>query len=418
VRLLPAAGNGADIVANGCVILRPEPQALFNRLRDAFSSTVLGGGKVIPESNEWYVITNDYAMAESFYAIADQMWRETNPETACCDNLYAMAARDGVFPYVATFAQGYAKLTGTPGAAVPVYFEVQTSVGIYASTGSVPLTIETDGTAIVRIQAITPGSEMNATGNVTEGTLLTPAPGINDEVEICGGQFCGGAEAEDCEAFRKRYLDRLAYKPRPTMSWIKEELLKFPCATRVCVREGTCCRCDPKCTECGCANCGNRMEFYVFFDESFPCGIPPQNIVDDITDWLFGVHQGYGEGQVEIGVCGQIYRPKPLMVNVIIDIEGCPTISQKQQIQNDVAALFKRVCPSMPLRVKQIELIIASIMGPDINAGAYFEVVSPKPYDNSMVYIAPCGDLEMGCDWVPCLNEVKFAVPEAVTQPC
>ena len=43
-------------------------------------------------------ITNDYAAAEQFYAIADQMWRETNPETACCENLYKMAAQHGVFP--------------------------------------------------------------------------------------------------------------------------------------------------------------------------------------------------------------------------------------------------------------------------------------------------------------------------------
>ena len=68
------------------------------RSRRMFASTVLGGGKVIPRVNEWYVVANDYAMAEQFYAIADQMWRENNPETACCDNLYKMAAQHGVFP--------------------------------------------------------------------------------------------------------------------------------------------------------------------------------------------------------------------------------------------------------------------------------------------------------------------------------
>ena len=93
-----------------CTIPRPDPQALFDHLRNMFSSTVLGGGKVIPESNEWYVITNDYAAAEQYYAIADQMWRETNPETACCENLYKMAARNGMFPAPASTAQGYAKL--------------------------------------------------------------------------------------------------------------------------------------------------------------------------------------------------------------------------------------------------------------------------------------------------------------------
>ena len=75
-----------------CIILRPDPKVLFGQLQSMFSSTVLGGGQIIPESNEWYVVANDYAMAEQFYAIADQLWRENNPETACCDNLYKMAA--------------------------------------------------------------------------------------------------------------------------------------------------------------------------------------------------------------------------------------------------------------------------------------------------------------------------------------
>lgn len=81
-----------------CIIPRPDPKILFDQIKNQFSSTVLGGGQVIPESNEWYVVANDYAAAEQFFAIADQMWREANPETACCDNLYKMAAQHGVFP--------------------------------------------------------------------------------------------------------------------------------------------------------------------------------------------------------------------------------------------------------------------------------------------------------------------------------
>jgi uncharacterized phage protein gp47/JayE len=285
-----------------CTILRPDPQALFDQLRDMFFSTVLGGGRVIPESNEWYVVSNDYAVAEQFYAIADQMWREASPATACCENLYAMAAQHGVFPRPAGYAQGYAKLTGVPGTAIPASFEVSTSNGIYISVGTVPLKIPDSGEAIVRIRALTPGSAGNAAGTVTTGTLSTPAPGIDSLVTICGGSFCGGTEPENCDQFRKRYLERLAYQPKATMAWIQAKLMEFPCVTRVCVREGACCRCNAECGDCGCKICGNRMEFYVLFT-GFPCGIPPQNVVDDINTWLFGDPQGYGEGQVEIGVC-------------------------------------------------------------------------------------------------------------------
>jgi len=405
-----------------CTILRPDPQTLFNQLRDMFSSTVLGGGSVVPESNEWWVISNDYAMAETYFAVADQMWRETNPETACCDNLYKMAAQHGVFPRPASHAEGYAKLTGVPNTPIPANVEIQTAQGIYVSVGTIPLTLSSTGEAVIRIRALTPGPEMNSAGETTEGTLTTVAPGIDGEVTICGGQFCGGAVAETCEVFRQRYLRRLAYQPRATMAWIKEKILEFPCATRVCVREGECCRCSAECGECGCTNCGNCMFFYVLFDGVFPCGIPPQNVVDDITVWLFGEHQGYGEGQVEIGVCGKIYKPEPIMIDVIIDIEGCPSTGQKQQIEDDVRALFGRICPSLPLRTKQIDLITSAVVGIDVNVSARFEVLEYKPINFGTkypkVYINQCGDLEPACDVLPCFNSITFVPPDLQGPQC
>ena len=45
------------------------------------------------------------------------------------------------------------------------------------------------GEITIRVRALTSGSEMNATGGTTTGTLTTPAPGINTEVIICGGEF-------------------------------------------------------------------------------------------------------------------------------------------------------------------------------------------------------------------------------------
>jgi hypothetical protein len=281
--------------------------------------------------------------------------------------------------------------------------------------------IPNEGSLTVRIRALQPGSEMNSSGTITEGTLVTPAPGIDTLVLICGGQICGGAGEETCEQFRKRYLDRLAYQPRATMAWIKQKFLEFPCSTRVCVREGTCCRCTPECPDCktcGCDNCGNRMEFYVFFDDIFPCGIPPVHVAQDITNWMFGEHQGYGEGQVEIGVCGKVFVPKPLPVDVLIDIEGCPSVAQKQIIQQYICDLFRRICPSMPFRVKQVELIIASVIGAEINVQVRFEPPEGVTWAREDVWVTACGDLEPECDVMPCLNEIRFLTPDARAAPC
>lgn len=391
-----------------CRIARPEPQELFNRVKDMFSATVLGGAPVIPESNEWYVVSNDYAMQEQFYAISDQMWRETNPETACCDNLYAMAARGGIHPKSAAFSEGFIRLTGVPDAPIPGQLEISTQMGIFNSTGIMPTGIDATGHATVRIRAQVPGTAANSSTTMT-GTLMTPVTDIQTTVEIWGGLTCGGAEAETCEQFRTRYLDRLAYKPRATSAWIKDKLLEYPCVTRVCTREGSCCRCDPSVGPCGMLGCGSRLEFYVFFDGSFPCGIPPVNIVQDINVWMFGEHQGYGEGQVEVGVCGRIVAPSPVDINLLIDVVGCITISQREAIERDIADLFLTVCPSVPLRKKQVEMIISQILGNDVDVSVQFEL---HEYDRSKVYVAECGDLEMECDFMPCLNTVKFLAPD------
>jgi baseplate J-like protein len=404
-----------------CTIERPDPQALFDHLKNMFSSSVLGGGKVIPESNEWYVVSNDYAAAEQFYAIADQMWREANPATACCENLYKMAAQRGVFPRPPAHAEGYAKLTGVPGTTIPSYFEIQTEIGIFTSVGTVPLTMPNESEMVVRIRALQPGAEMNAKGTITEGSLITEITGIDTFVKICGGQFCGGMGEETCEQFRKRYLERLAYQPRATMEWIKQKFLEWPCATRVCVREGECCRCTPECPDCkscGCDNCGNRMEFYVFFDGIFPCGIPPEAVTQDITRWMFGENQGYGEGQVEIGVCGKVFTPRPLPVDVIIDIEGCPSLTQKQIIEGYIQELFVRICPSMPFRVKQVELIVASVIGTQYSVEVRFEPPEGVTWSREDVWVTACGDLEPTCDVIPCLNAITFTNPDPRAAPC
>jgi uncharacterized phage protein gp47/JayE len=339
------------------------------------------------------------------------MWQETNPETACCDNLYIMAARHGVFTQPASAAEGYAKLSGIAGSAIPGSLEISTSIGTFIATGTVPLTMPANGEVVIRIRALVPGSGMNAAGTVTTGSLTTPAPGIDSAVVICGGSFCGGKEAEDCEMFRKRYLERLAYQPRATQAWLMQKIAEFPCVTRVCVREGSCCRCDPNCTPCNtCESCGKGLGFYVMFDDAFPCGLAPENILFDINQWVFGEHPGYGEGQVEIGVCGQIYRFDPLLLDIALDILGCPTAAQKQQITDGITALFKRICPSMPFRMKQIELIVANIIGPEIQC---FVTVSYPEYPGSvpprcLLDVSACGDLEPQCDVQLCLGALTY----------
>ncbi|MGL5736317.1 MAG: baseplate J/gp47 family protein, partial [Beijerinckiaceae bacterium] len=188
-----------------CTLKRPAPQTLFDRVKNLFSANVLGGADVIPESNEWYVVQNDYATQEMYYSLAEQMWRERDPRYACCDNLVEMAARDGIYPRPAAHAQGYVKVTGTAGSAIPSTFNVTSGGQTYtvAPGAILPTVVPTTLTFTARVMAVDAGSAGNGLGT-TAGRITTSIPGISQDVQVCGGYFCGGSDAETCEEFRQR----------------------------------------------------------------------------------------------------------------------------------------------------------------------------------------------------------------------
>lgn len=383
-----------------CILPRPSPQVLFDTYKNMFSATVLGGGEIIPESNEWYVTSLNYAIAESFYAIAEQQWKERDPRYACCDNLINLAALDGVYPRAASFAEGYGKVTGTAGSALIPDMQIAFNEQTYKSVGAVPKVLPASGEVTLRFRALQPGAIGNriATGAQT-AVLTTPLTGANSEVSVYSGKFCGGSEAEECEAFRTRYLARRRYAPRATAAWIKEKLLEWPCATRVCERSGSCC--TP--TDCNdCPNPVSEFNYYVMFDDTFECGLPPQCVADEITTWMFGERQGYGEGQAEIGICGKIYTALPVATTVAIAGGLCFSPSQRNETIDIVTDLFKTFCPSQTVTAKQVELAIAQVVGyiPDLEV--------QLSTTSTHATVTPCGDIDPDCDYMVCLAGINF----------
>lgn len=404
-----------------CKIERPDPQVLFDQHLNMFSNTVLGGAEVIPESNEWYAVSVNYAVAENFYAVSEQAWKDRDPRTACCDSLVDIASRDGVYPLAATSAQGYVQLTGVAGTALtsPLNFTIDGVAFTTATEASQPSQIGEDGTATIRVRALIPGIAGNIT--VDTGTMDAAITDVETDVKVCGGIFCSGTDAEECEALRTRYLARLQYSPRATQTWMLNKLLEWPCATRALVRAGSCCECDDcngqgsDCKECGCADCGGKLEYYLMFDGTFDCGIAPQSVVDEAQEWLFGSPQGYGRGQVEVGVCGRIRAVTGVPVDVKLDIATCATASQLSSIRSAIAEYFTTFTPSTLLRLTSINTIISQTLGVDGNFDAQIDLVNAtdgygeRGYGartaDSKVYIGNC-DLEPDCDFMLCLNSV------------
>ena len=176
-------------MADGCTLLRPTPETLWTRVKNAFSANVLKGGTVVPESVEFYAVSNDVLSQQAFYSIAEMQWRERDPRYACCDNLVAMASNDGIYPRPATNAVGYIKLTGTPASPLNTNMQFQIDGKTYnVDTGAaLPAQLDGTGTSTIRVIADQPGAAGNIVTtdpNVSSvtGSLTTPTVGVNEVV--------------------------------------------------------------------------------------------------------------------------------------------------------------------------------------------------------------------------------------------
>lgn len=402
---------------NNCVIARPDPRKLWNEIANKFSSTVLGGADIIPESNEFYVTSLLYAMSEEYYAYGDQLLKETDPRTACCANLRDIAERWGMYPLPATYAEGYVLITGNPGAALVDPLEMQSAGHEYRSAGTVPARLNNEGRATVRFRALEAGPASNLTPS-DMGRLTNAPSGVDPEVQILGGQFCGGSTAESCEQFRQRFLDRMAYKPKATQAWLKEKIMEWPCVTRVCDRAGNCC--DPEEDECCPDTCKENLgnEFYVFMDGTFECGVPPQCVLDEIQDWLFGPspRQGRGLGEAPINVCGRLISPTPAAFNVNIDVNACLTPNQEAAIEEAIEGFMLQVCPSVDIQIQQLLVVVGQVLGPLAQFDIWLQPTQGSAA-NGWLTRTSCG-LEVACDVMPCIDNINIMSPTPPADDC
>lgn len=412
-------------------IERPGSQELFERYKSMFETVVLGGAQVVPESNEWYAVAFQYAAGEQAFALASQYFAETDPATACFENLVRIAAADGIYPRADTFAQGYVKLTGTAGAEFPSRLQITAGeqTFITATDTGQPTQIGADGAAVVRVRALQGGSVGNQI--VTTGTIAGGLTNVDQTVEVCGGSFCAGQDAETEAEFRARYIARLQYKPRATDALIRELLGDWPCVTRVYQRGGSCCRCSDcndigtDCQDCGCAECNAKLDYYVLFDGSFDCGIPPESVVEELQTWLFGELPGYGQGQLPVGVCGTIREINPVLVNVGVDVATCLSSAQRIEIETQVAEYFETIAPSEPVSVPSVQAIVLDILGIGQTVNVYLTLQDEAlgygdlaAQDDTRHVFVTAGGLEPDCDYMLCLGGISVTAAGQTVGNC
>lgn len=144
------------------------------------------------------------ALAEGQYQHQEWILRQAFADTADSAYLEKHAAKYGIYRKDATTASGKVKMTGSPGATVPVGQQVLVGGLVYLTTAAAQ--IDESGKAEVAVAAPATGSSYNQTGEQAGSLQSTPA-GIDAAAVLL--EMVGGTDAESDESLLARYEERL-----------------------------------------------------------------------------------------------------------------------------------------------------------------------------------------------------------------
>src|SRR5262245_21651431 len=304
----------ALITSIDCVLPRPDIATLHQQTSAELSKRLLGGAPVLPMSAEDILAFVMAGTANLMHGFVTQALKENDPATMCCDNLITYGARRGIDLRAATRAKGYVAITGTPGAAIsPTIRFVGDSSREYKLDPGVtfnPTTLDTNGGAVLRVVATLGGSAYDLAAGAAL-VVSTTLPGIDLDATVVGNGITGGSDDETCEQLRARIVEAESSGVITTNgAWYLQQAQRFPGVTRVCFDECEQC-CDPA-----------HIIMFPFFEGVYgdavtaPYGVPPGDVLCEMTEWLFGVNAGHGEGLAPMGITGSFAAALPTMLTV------------------------------------------------------------------------------------------------------
>lgn len=308
----------------------------WDKIEKQFSNIVLKGGSIIPQSNEYYLLSLIYGWLEEIVSAINSIEREKDPKTACCEKLYEIGKRYNLYPIPQSKNAGIVKLTGKCGALLPYSAEFDFKGIKFYSTfvdkSEIDLLPRIDGNGEAYMFIETLEDKVDIEEN-SKGKLIGKYANINNEVQLVGS-ICPGKPQESCELFRSRLLNKLSFKSTTYQDIISEVFYNFPCVTNVFVLS------DPVC--CSFSEKYKNLHpdyLYVFpvFANKFAYGKIPENIINLMQKWLFGVYNGDGSGKMPIGVKGYVLQITPVKITIRISLfNTVPYLSKLVQIKNAI----------------------------------------------------------------------------------
>ena len=352
------------VISNiACVLPRPDIAELRDQIAAEISKRLLGGAPVLPLSTE---DVEAYVMAgvvNTMYGAVSQALRENDPATQCCDNLVVYGASHGVDLASSTRAKGYVAITGTPLAPIPATIRfVGASSREYKPDPGVtfnPTTLDNHGAAVLRTVAAVAGSVFNLPAS-SPLTVSTTIPDIDIDAVVVGNGLTGGTDDEDCESLRARVVAaEQRYVTVVNEDWYLQRTMTYPGVTRACTDACRGC-CDP-----------SFIAIYVFMEGVYgdattaPFGVPPCEVLDEMSDWMFGPEPERGQGLAPLGIRGRYQQAMP----VVLDVGGACLSGCAIRANDRVAAALwtfirGNLCVGSAICREQLRAIAVDAIGP------------------------------------------------------
>src|SRR5262245_29749824 len=384
-----------------CTLPRPSIAELHDQLATELSKRLLGGAPVLPMTTEDVLAFVMAGTTNLMHGWVSQALRENDPATMCCDNLVKYAARHGINMRAATRAKGYVAITGEPRAPIPSNMRfVGESSREYKLDPAVtfnPTLIDDTGRAALRTVAAIGGAEFN----LVPGSPLTVSstlPGIDGDAIVIGNGLIGGTSNETCEELRARTLAAEASGGLSTNGrWYIEQTLKYPGVTRACTDQCEGC-CDPA-----------HIEIYPFMEGVYgdattePYGIPPPEVVEEMSKWMFGGENGKGQGIAPVGITGHYLCAKPAKINMVGHcFRGCASVPEERITKALRTYIRIMLCVGAPICKEHIRSAIYTAAGEPCFSGVSFTIPEGLRREDAAYLMIDCG-------YLPVLGEFKVS---------
>jgi Baseplate J-like protein len=354
----------AIITSIDCTLPRPDIVDLKTQIKTELSTRLLGGAPVLPMSAEDVLAFVMAGTVNLMHGFVTQALKENDPKTMCCDNLITYGAMHGIDLKAATRAKGYVAITGIPGTPISSNIRfVGASSREYKIDQSVttnPVVLDPTGGAVLRVTAALPGSAYNLAPG-SELTVSTTFPGIDMDATVVGSGITGGTADETCDELRARVINTEASGAVTTnLAWYMQMASRYPGVTRVCDDECEDC-CDP-----------SFITLYPFMEgvygdmQTAPYGVPPQPVLDEMTEWMWGHEPGKGQGLAPVGIAGKFDGAIPTKVHISASCYGdCPGSAPQSVIDSVALYIRNTYCVGSAICKEQLRAAVMRAIGPD-----------------------------------------------------